>query len=409
MHLKNCYDCRSCEDCENSNGLRWCRDCTGCNDCIGCIGLRHKSHHIFNKAYSPEEYAKESAKIRMGSWTETEKIKAEAAAFFLTKPRKFMQGRKNQNVSGNDIYESKNVLDSYIVERAEECRFVHMLRYFNGGTNYAYDYTMFGVGAELMYEDAWCGLHCHNVKFSLWNYGTSDAEYCVGCHYSKNMFGCVGVRKKEFCIFNKQYTEGEYRDLVSAIKKQMMEIPYKDAKGNLYRYGEFFPGNLSPFGYNQTIAQEFCPRGEEMCRSEGFGWYTGDRGALPASLHWRELPDSIEDVSDDILSKPILCKAYDENPDAAVNHNCTRVFKIIPQELVLYEKMGVPLPRSCHNTRHHYRMAKLNPFRTWTRQCMCEEKNHGHEGACAQMLETTFSPERPGTVFCEQCYLKNVY
>ncbi len=399
MHLKNCYDCRYCEECESSNGLRFCRDCIGCTDSIGCIGLRHKKYHIFNKEFSPEEYKKEAAKLNLTSWSAVQELLTQADRFFLTKPRKFMQGRNNQNVSGDCINESKNVQESYVIERAEECKFCHLLRYFNGGTNYAYDYTMFGVGAELMYEAAWCGLHCHNVKFSLWNYGTSDAEYCIGCHASKNMFGCIGVRHGKFCIFNKQYTEDEFNALVPKIKKQMMEVPYVDKNGNEYHYGEFFPTELSPFCYNQTVAQEFCPITQEECSAKGFGWYKGDRKKLSDFIHWKDLPDDIKDVSDDILSKPILCKANDEDAEKAHDHNCTRVFKIIPQELELYRRLGIPLPRTCHNTRHRARLSKLNPFRTWTRQCM----------KCSGKMETSFGPERPEIVLCEKCYLKEVY
>jgi hypothetical protein len=36
----------------------------------------------------------------------------------------------------------------------------------------------------------------------------------------------------------------------------MNNNPYIDKKGRVYRYGEFFPMEISPFAYNETIAQE---------------------------------------------------------------------------------------------------------------------------------------------------------
>ena len=43
----------------------------------------------------------------------------------------------------------------------------------------------------------------------------------------------------------------------------MNEMPYKDKKGNIYKYGEFFPAELSPFFYNETTAQEYFPLTKE--------------------------------------------------------------------------------------------------------------------------------------------------
>ncbi len=409
IHMKSCYDCRFCEDCEGANGLRFCTDCVGCTDCFGCIGLRHTSHHIFNEACSREDYEKKIAEMRMGSWAAVRQMQEDVATFFLTRPRKFMHGRNNQGVEGDYIYQSKNIRESYVVEKAEECKFIHLVRYLTSGTNHSYDYTMFGVGAELMYEDAWCGLGCHNVKFSLWNYGSSDIEYCFGSHFSQKLFGCIGLRHKKYCIFNKQYTEGEYETVVRRIKEQMMRIPYEDKKGNLYRYGEFFPVELSPFSYNQTIAQEFCPLSEEECTAQNYSWYLSDERQVSDYIHWQDLPDDVQDVHEAAVRKPILCKAYEENPTEALRHNCTQVFKIIPQELAFYQKMGIPLPRYCHNTRHHHRLRQLNPFRTWMCRCMCTSTAHDHKGDCLEIFQTSFAPERPEIVFCEECYLQEVY
>ena len=42
----------------------------------------------------------------------------------------------------------------------------------------------------------------------------------------------------------------------------MDKNPYIDEKGKVYKYGEYFPLILSPFGYNETIAQEYFPTTE---------------------------------------------------------------------------------------------------------------------------------------------------
>ena len=39
-------------------------------------------------------------------------------------------------------------------------------------------------------------------------------------------------------------------------------------------WGEFFPHELSPFGYNETVAQEYFPMTEGEVKSRGWNWHT---------------------------------------------------------------------------------------------------------------------------------------
>lgn len=399
VNLENCYGCLFCDDCENCNGLQWCQDCVGCTDCFGCIGLRHKKNHLFNVELSKEDYEREMAKRRNSSWCAQQKNREECRQFFLTQPRKGMKGRNNESVDGDYIYQSRDVHESFMVKKAEHCKFGHFMSYITSGTNYAYDYTMFGVTADHMYECSWCGLSVNNLKFCIWNYGAADMEYCIGCHYSKNLFGCIGLRHKQYCILNKQYTQAEYEKMLPLIKQQMMRMPYIDSKGSEYRYGEFFPVELSPFDYNQTLAREFSPLTKTEVLSQSYGWHeTKERPPLDA-IRSQDLPDHIQDITEGTVAKPILCKAYEDDPAKAMEHHCTQYFKIIPQELAFYKRMGLALPKYCHNSRHFHRLQHINPFRLWDRPC----------GNCGKDMQTTYAPDRPETVLCDECYLAHVY
>ncbi len=399
VNVNNCYNCMFCEDCENSSNLQWCQDCVGCTDCFGCIGLRHKKHHLFNRQLSAEEYGREIAKRKPSSWSAQNAARAESLAFFATQPRKYMHGRNNESVEGDYIYQSKDVKASFVVEKGEHCKFTHFLRYLTSGTTYAYDYTMFGVGADHIYEAAWCGLGINNVKFSVWNYGSSDLEYCIGCHSSHHLFGCVGLRHQKYCILNTQYTKEEYEKLVPLIKQQMMAIPYIDSKGNAYRYGEFFPIELSPFDYNQTLAQLHCPLTKEQALAESYGWHDPGNRVIPDAVNWKDLPDDSTGVADGNLDRPILCQLYEENPVKALEHQCSQYFKIIPQESAFYRRMGLALPRRCSSCRFWKKQRLLNPFTLHARPC----------SSCAKQMRTTYAPNRPEPVLCEECYAKHTY
>ena len=67
--------------------------------------------------------------------------------------------------------------------------------------------------SELAYECIDCEelYHCAYLQ---------DCYQCTDCYFGydlkgcRNCMGCVGLRKKEYCIFNKQYSKGEYEKFV---------------------------------------------------------------------------------------------------------------------------------------------------------------------------------------------------
>ena len=301
----------------------------------------------------------------------------------------------NTDVSGDYIYQSKNTHHAFTVEKTEDCKYCHFLRYVKSGTTSAYDYTIFGVSAELIYECAWCGLEISNLKFSFWNYGSQTLQYCFGCHNSKNLFGCIGLRKKEYCILNKQYTKEEYEKLVPKIIEHMNSMPFVDKKGRIYKYGEFFPPELSPFAYNETIAQEYFPLIKEQAIEKGYKWKDPEPRNYNIDLKSEDLPDHIKDVSDDIVGKVISCQHQGK-----CQEQCTEAFKIIEPELQFYRRMNLPLPRLCPNCRHYQRLKQRNPLKLWHRKCM--------KSGCPNEFETSYAPDRKEIVYCEQCYQQEV-
>jgi len=409
--LKRCFKCIFSEDCEDSQELLFCRDCIGCTACFGSINLRNKSYYIFNKPYRKEEYYKTLEKFNLGSFKAFEQKRKESEEFFLQIPRNFMHGRKNERALGDYIYESKNVSDSFVVGRGENCRYTQLLKYVTTGTKDAYDYTQFGVGAELIYEGAWCGLGISNIKFSLWNYGAQNLEYAFGCHSSKNLFGCIGVRKGNYCILNKQYSKEEYEALVPKIIQHMNEIPYIDKGGREYRYGEFFPSELSPFGYNETLAQYYFTLSQEDAQKKGYAWQSTDERNIELTVSTQNLPDDISTVNEGISREVIGCFHKGK-----CNEQCTTGFRIVPHEFQFYKKMGLPLPRFCPNCRHYQRIVRRNPLKLWDRTCQCAGKtsangiyqnfaSHAHgDKPCPTTFKTSYAPERKEIVYCEQCY-----
>lgn len=222
-NLSHCYNVHFSNNCENSNDLYFCSDLIGCTSCVGSINLRNKSYCIFNKQLSKEEYEQKLKEMRFDTSSGIEGVHKESEAFFSTQPHRFMHGRNNVDVSGDHIYNSKNVHDSYGIQSSEDCRYVSGLDAIDVRNADSYDWSQFGIGSERIYECSWVGLQCNTILFSYWNYYAHDLAYCFGCHSSDNLFGCIGLRKQRYCILNKQYTKEEYEYLLPKIVDLMQK------------------------------------------------------------------------------------------------------------------------------------------------------------------------------------------
>jgi len=100
-----------------------------------------------------------------------------------------------------------------------------------------------------------------------------------------------------------------------------------------------------------------------------------------------EVPDSIHDVDASICDQILTCET------------CSRSYKIIPQELQFYKTQEIPIPARCFQCRHQSRLKARNPRQLWNRQC----------AICSIPIRTSYAPDRPEMVYCEPCYLKELY
>ncbi len=419
-HCERCYEgsnllkdfnVRWSDNCNECIDVSFSKNCIGCSHCFGCVNLHRKQYHIWNQSYSKEEYFKETAKYDIGSFRAVEEFKKRSRELSLRYPKKFAEGFHNENVSGDYVYNSKNTFWSDEVGDCRDCKFCQFLFLFP--TSDAYDYTMWGI-AERIYECMGAGGGARDVKFctNTWT-EHMNVEYSRDVFLaSSDLFGCIAPKKYRFCILNKQYSEGEYRALRGKVIAHMDAMPYVDRKGRVYKYGEFFPPELSPFGYNETIAQAHRPLTKDDTEKAGFLWHHLEATTYQPTVRAEELPDNIKEVADSILTEVIECAHKGNCID-----QCPGAFRITPQELAFYRQSLIPLPRLCHNCRHYARLFYHNPIlRLFKRKCQCggsdsangvykNAATHFHGTAsCPNGFETSYAPDRSEIVYCEQCY-----
>jgi len=413
-HSERCYECfwsQKCYQCyftimsAESSNLWFCRDCISCNDCFGCANLRKASYCIFNKQYTKEDYTLEIEKMKLNTLAGIKEARVKARAFWNTQPTKCNQGIKNYNSTGSYVTNCKNANDCFLLREGENMRYCQYLQVPKNKD--CYDASAWGENMELHCETCLCGGNTYNMKFctDCWP-NCENLEYCVSSFSSTDCFGCVGLKKKQYCILNKQYTKEEYFELVEKIKKHMNDVPYVDKKGRVYKYGEFFPIELSSFGYNNTTTFQYFPMTKEKALENGYPWIEVERGKYNITIKAGELPES---ANENITKEVIECA------------NCKNPYRILKDEYGFYKKENLPIPDLCDECRFRRRIEDRLKFQLYDRTCMCKgEKDetgkyknstkHFHgDGPCGEKFKTGYNPESNEIIYCEKCYQQEVY
>ncbi len=420
-----CYDCinsrgsyrlffsENCTDCMDSAFLY---ECVNCRNCFGCSNSRNKQYCFFNEQCTKEEYFERLVEYNLESFAAIKRASAAQKKVLDSSIHRFARILKSVDSTGDNLFNVKNCrmcFDLMGDPSAEDMKYCAWAGFgckdvWDGGPG-------IGGGGDLIYESYDAGIQSSRLLFCGVVYSSYDVYYSINCHGSHHLFGCYGLRNKEYCILNKQYSKEEYEALIPKVVEQMNALPYVDKKGRVYKYGEFFPIEISPFAYNEAISFDYFPMTKGEAAEKGFPWRDADTRDYQITKSSDELPDNIEDVPAGIANEVIKCAH-----EGKCSHQCATAFRIIPEELKLLRNLGIALPRLCFNCRHRERLARRNPMKLWHRKCQCSGiasesgiyKNttaHQHGSIhCTNEFETTYAPDRLEVVYCEECYQREV-
>jgi len=358
LDIDRCFNCTAltesinCADCHFSYQLR------GCNNCIFCTNLANKDCYIFNKKCSKDEFEKLRNEIFNGSIKSWLNAKGKFEEIIKKAPKKYLRILKSENSVGDHVYNSKNCINCFDAHEMEDA-------YNSASLGDSKDvYSSYSVGwprSELIYYS--CVVRSsQRCAFCKYIWQSSDLLYCDSCMSCKNCFGCIGLKHKDYCILNKQYTRDEYFNLLEKITLHMQSTG---------EWGEFFPKQMSPFAYNESPAHDFFPLTKEEAISRGYKWkYEAD-----TQLH-------SQSVTNDVLTCGI----------------CKKNYRLINQELKFYEQHGLPIPVNCPNCRHKERFEKRNEYKIYKRIC----------DGCKSPIFTTYTQDGGDVVYCEKCYQEDI-
>jgi len=370
---ERCYNCKFFVHCRSCNDCTMIEDCSACSDCIGCFGLRNKHHCIFNHQYSKEEYKNLKQKYEYLTPEKITFLKQNLDELKQNLPHIQSHIYSSENCTGENIYNSKNCFNAFDCKDCEDCKNI----YFSPKTVFTQDNTFSAPdGNRFCYNlCSAVGLETSMACFFVW-YG-KNIYYSMNCHYNNDIFACIGLRNKKYCILNKPYSKEEYEKTVTKIITHMQKTN---------EWGDYFPFNISPFAYNETIAQEYFPLTKEQTEKIKSSWKDEPDPLITEEITFFP-PDDIRKVIYHICDRMLQCKITGKK------------YKITSQELKFYQKMKLPIPRIHPDQRHYDRLKFHNSYKLWSTKC----------AKCAADIQTTYAPENPQIIYCENCYLREVY
>jgi len=318
----NIFDCnkvfysQNSTFCKNSYLLQ---NCDNCNFCFWCENLSQKSYCINNIQYSKEEYFDKLEVLLENTDFEEEYYKSKQDSV------KYMFWYWNETVSWNYIFNSSNAVSCYHVKNLTDWKYCSYLSSSSKISQDCYDYDYFG-GAQRVYESITTWGNSDSMLFcsNSWEWGVNNF-YSIMCYNCKNVFWCIWLKRKEYCVFNKQYTKEEYEKIVPQIIEYMQQT---------WEWWEFFPIWMSPFWYNESIAQTYFPLNKRETRKlwAKYSSYTAEIPKVEKVIQSHRLPKQVNKIPNDILNWAIECEETWRN------------FRITPQELNFYRKHNIAVP-----------------------------------------------------------------
>jgi len=396
VNITKCSNCAWLYDSSDCVNVYFSSDCKDCSDCFGCVGLRSKRYYWFNENIGTEEYKKRIQEFARNRES-INQVKEKFLKYKLQFPHKYYHGFQAQNSFGDYM---ENVERSRQVFNCRDNKDTAYMQDVWLRTEDCQDCTEIIVG-ELSYEMQGVETpHRTIVARSCLNTIT-DSCYCDMCFGVNNCFGCFGLKQSQYCILNKQYDKTEYLKLKEKIIAHMRKTN---------EWGEYFPSNVSPFAYNESMAQNYFPLTKAEALKAGYTWYDYPQRNYKVTLETKDLPKIFSDTKENITQEIIKCASQNFTDTKEKYPLCTTAFKLTSLELSLYKVFNLPIPDKCFPCRRQDRFKLRNPRKLWHRKCMCDRQNHDHgAGKCEVEFETSYAPDRPEIVYCEKCYQQEVY
>lgn len=348
------------------------------DSCFGATNAYHKKYIWFDEQLTKGEWERRRAEVDFSCRKTYEAYLEKFHELVAHTVWPENMSDRVENVTGEYNYDSHDLSQCYSCVHQSSNLF--WCNYAVDGHDSAFSTPVY---SDLCYEGD-NSFHSHDIKFSYGSYRCQSMEYCFLNYDCENCFGCVGLQKKKFHIFNKPYAETEYWKKVDEIKCAMLD------RGE---YGNFFPLSFSPSYFGQSGAVLYYAATPEMWEQLGGGPFdpesAGAIGELEVAANMKksgDIPDCIDAVTDEEwASVPI----FDEKNG--------RRFAFLKPELAFYRERHQAPPNI------HFVHRILNLLRE-TNTGVMEEVVCAKCGTSILVAKNLAYPKR--MVYCQDCYVQ---
>ncbi len=345
-------------------------DCRNCSNCFGCVNLRNKSYCIENIQYTKEEYQEEIKKYNL----EDKEVLLKSLETFWNLVRELpVRGSGNEHTVDSDgifLLHTNNVTSSVWSINGEHSRFIE----FTMNIKDSYD-VVIGANSNTLCNTVVCGEESFKIKNSLFCRSSNDIEYSMNLRNCKYCFGCIGLRNKEYYIFNRPYSHDDYFIEVEKLKLIMNKEGV---------YGDFFPLYVSPYAYNASLAGLSGNIDEEKIKKEGGRFIDIKTNSNLKTISVKDLNNSLDLITTNF------------NQHALIGHGTQRPYRIRQEDLDFYRRHHVYLPLHHPYDRFKQRLAIVNNFEIVEANCVL----------CNQKLLTMHNNHQ--LIYCDSCFSKEV-
>lgn len=372
-HLYGCFRLQYAYNCSN---CRFWFDLAGCKDCIGCVNLREKQYCIFNKQYTKEQYEQYKTSFMHNLHKDFDATYKQFYDFMMQQPHRTTYNTNATNTYSSNLYGAEKSIMCFNIQNTKDTKYCM----FWDGIRDAMDLTVWGE-MQLCCE---CNTPDHSYKCfaTILSRSCTNVMYSEMCHGCQNCFGCIGLRNKQYCILNKQYTPEEYEILVPQIIEKMQ----KDGE----RW-EFFSKEISPFAYNAACTKDYFPLTKDEALAQGYKRLNEKEEInIPNNIQSvlaKDLPSNSDEIPDDIINKAIICEVSG------------RPFRVLKPELEFYKKWNIPFPHKHPDIRFEERFKRMPPKTLYLRNC---DKTNNE-------ILSVYPPNTPFPVYSEKAYNQEIY
>jgi len=354
-------------------------DCQDCEYCFGATNQHHKKYIFFNRQLTKDEYEQKIKNINLSNRDTLENFLDKFYQLWREEgawPPNF--NVRSEDCDGEELEDCVKCNDGYFVIKSNDC--LHLRFSFSGERNL---YISGNVSANSCYMTTGSS-QSMNLKFCQASAQTINSEYCINCLECENCFACVNLFRKKFCIFNKQYSEEEYWQLVDQLKCKMLD----DGE-----YGKFFAAKYSIPGFQFSGAALSVGYSEEDLKLFKVPILDPTRGQVLSPnlkdgqmVKVSDIPDNFSEIDPNkFVGVPIF------DPEVGRSYSVTKA------EYEIYKAKHWPFPRRHFVTRITDLFLHRNlPVKEKTTCFVCQQP--------VVTYKNVKFPVRK--VYCRECYLK---